>query len=86
MMNIATTDRKATADEVRAHAAALRQLAERSSLGEPRVRDDGTLVVHTDEPGYRAVLEFAAQAAAEVGTYVHVITDDAPAARTTTAL
>jgi hypothetical protein len=50
------------------------------------VRDDGTLVVHTDEPGYRAVLEFAAQAAAEVGTYVHVITDDVPAARATTAL
>jgi hypothetical protein len=32
------------------------------------------------------VLEFVAQAAAQVGTYVHVITDDAPAARATTAL
>lgn len=85
-MNVATTDRKATADEVRAHAAALLQLATHSGLGEPRVRDDGTLVVHTSEPGYRAVLDFAAQAAAQVGTYVHVITDDAPAARTTTAL
>lgn len=86
MMNVATTDRKASTDEVCAHAAALRQLAELRGLGEPRVRDDGTLVVHTDEPGYRAVLEFAAQAAAEVGTYVHVITGDAPAARPTTAL
>jgi hypothetical protein len=85
-MNVATTDRKATADEVRAHAAALRQLAEHSALGEPRLREDGTLVMHTTEPGYRAVPEFAAQAAAQVGTYVHVITDDAPAARTTTAL
>jgi len=86
MANIATTNRKATADEVRAHAAALRQLAEHSALGRPRVRDDGTLVVHSSEPGYRAVLEFAAQAAAQVGTYVHVITDDAAAAQDTTAL
>jgi hypothetical protein len=47
----------------------------------PGVRDDGALVVHTTEPGYRVVLELAAQAAAQVDTYVHVVTDDAPAAR-----
>lgn len=86
MTNIATTDRKATAQQVRAHAATLRQLAEQSGLGVPRLRDDGTLVVHSSEPGYRSVLAFAALAAAHVGTYVHVITDDAPAARATTAL
>jgi hypothetical protein len=43
-------------------------------------------VVHSAEPGYRAVLEFAARAAALVGTYVHVIADDAPAARGTSQL
>lgn len=85
-MNITTTDRKATAEEVRAHAPALRRLAADSGLGTPKLRDDGTLVVHCAEPGYREVLKFAARAAAQVGTYVHVIADDAPAARGTSQL
>ena len=82
MTELATTDRKAAADQLRPHAAALRRLAARHGLDEPRLRDDGTLVVHSSAPGYRAVLGFAADAASAVGTYVHVITDDAPAART----
>lgn len=86
MANTATTDRKATADEVRAHAQTLRGLAARSGLEAPRLRDDGTIVVRNSEPGYRRVLEFAGQAATEVGAYVHVITDDAPAARATSNL
>lgn len=86
MANIATTDRKATAEEVRAHARALRGLAARSGLETPRLRDDGTVVVRSPEPGYRTVLEFAGLAASEVGAYVHVITDDVPAARATSAL
>ncbi len=81
MANTATTDKMATADEVRAHAVVLRQLAASSDLGAPQLREDGTLIVHSPEPGYRIVLEFAALAASQVGTYVHVITDDAPAAR-----
>jgi hypothetical protein len=86
MANTATTDRKATADEVRAHAQTLRDLAARSGLETPRLRDDGTIVVGSSEPGYRRVLEFAGQAATVVGAYVHVITDDAPAAQATSDL
>jgi hypothetical protein len=86
MVNTTTSDRKATAAEVRAHAQALRGLAAGSGLEAPRLRDDGTLVVRSSEPGYRLVLEFAGLAAAEVGAYVHVITDDAPAARATSPL
>ena len=73
-------DRKATAAEVRVHAAAIRELAHRTGLGQPQLRDDGTLVVHSDEAGYRAVNRLSGEASRIVGTYVHVITDDAPAA------
>jgi hypothetical protein len=41
------------------------------------------VIVHAPEPGYRAVGRFAAEAAEVVGTYVHVLTDDVPAANTT---
>ena len=86
MGDTTTTDRKATATEVRAHAQTLRDLAAQAGLETPRLRDDGTIVVRSSEPGYRRVLEFAGHAAAVVGTYVHVITDDAPAARATSDL
>jgi hypothetical protein len=74
------TDRKATAREVRAHAATLRELGERLGVAPVRLRDDGTVVVHSEEPGYGQVLRVSADASALVGTYVHVITDDVPGA------
>ena len=37
---------------------------------------DGTVVVHSDEPGYRSILRLSAAATEVVGTYVHVISDD----------
>ena len=77
---------RATADEVRAHAQALRSLAARSGLEAPRLREDGTIVARDPEPGYRRVLEFPGLAATEVGAYVHVITDDAPTAGATNDL
>ncbi|MDP9021427.1 MAG: hypothetical protein M3N57_01740 [Actinomycetota bacterium] len=80
MTRTTTTDRKASAEEVRKHAKALRALAAELGVDPVRVRDDGTVVVHADEPGYRQALEASARASALVGTYVHVITDDVPGA------
>ena len=81
MTDLITTGRNASAEERRAHAAAPRRLAAHHGLTELRLRDDGNLTVHGSAPGYRAVVGFAADAASLVGTYVHVITDGAPAAR-----
>ena len=47
-------------------------------LAVPRLRDDGTVVVHSDEPGYRAVTPPLVGLSELVGVYVHVITDDVP--------
>jgi hypothetical protein len=73
-------DRKATADEVKPHRAAIRQLAADLGLSRPRLRNDGTVVVHSDEAGYGAVTRLSATASEVVGEYVHVITDDVPGA------
>lgn len=73
-------DRKATAAEVRAQAAQVHRLAEQVGVSNPRLRDDGTVLVHSDSPGYREVLQLSRSLSELVGCYVHVITDDAPAA------
>lgn len=73
-------DSKATSDEVTAHATAIRDLAAGHGLSDVRLRADGTVVVHSSQPGYRAVTRLAAEASELVGTYVHVITDDVPGA------
>lgn len=80
MSDAVVADRKATSREVSAHAAAVRRLATGLGLGAPRVRDDGTLVIHSSDPGYRAANRLSAAASALVGAYVHVITDDVPGA------
>lgn len=80
MPRTTATDRKASADEVRTHTSALRELGSQIGVGPVRVRDDGTVVVHADKPGYRQALEFSARATDLVGSYVHVITDDVPGA------
>lgn len=80
MARATTTDRKASVDEVRKHADALRELAAEMGLAPARVRGDGTVVVHADEPGYRQALDISERASALVGSYVHVITDDVPGA------
>lgn len=81
MSNLATGDRSATRDEVVAARKALRQLAKRHGLTRPRVDATGTVIVHSDAPGYAAVMHYADAAARAVGAWVNVITDDAPAAR-----
>lgn len=79
-------DRKAAFDEVTAHAATVRQLAADLGLSDLRLRRDGTVVVHSDEPGYRAVTRLSAAASDLIGAYVHVITDDVPGATGTREL
>lgn len=80
MARVTTTDRKASAGEVRKHAAALRAVAAELGVAPVAVRDDGTVVVHADDPGYRQALDMSARASELVGVYVHVITDDVPGA------
>ncbi len=80
MANPTVVDRKATSREVASHADAIRQLAAKLGLSDPRLRSDGALVVHSEEAGYRAVTRLSAAASELVGAYVHVITDDVPGA------
>lgn len=80
MARATTTDRKASVEEVRKHARELRELAAELGVGPVGVRDDGTVVVHADEPGYRQALDMSERASTLVGCYVHVITDDVPGA------
>ena len=47
---------------------------------EARLAVDGTIVVRSEAPGYRAVARFAGEASRLVGAYVQVITDDVPGA------
>lgn len=80
MSRMTITDRKATAAEVTAQAARIRDLAHHFGLSGVRLRGDGTVVVHSAEPGYRLVTRFSEAASDVVGTYVYVITDDVPGA------
>ncbi|MDQ3640201.1 MAG: hypothetical protein M3450_01715 [Actinomycetota bacterium] len=80
MREAVVADRKATGAEVRAHATAIRRLAHELGLAPPRMRDDGTVVIHSSEPGYQTANRISAAASSVVGAYVHVITDDVPGA------
>jgi hypothetical protein len=55
-------------------------LAKEFDLTHVRIRPDGALIVHTTEPGYRAVARLSAMASDAVGREVLVITDDVPGA------
>jgi hypothetical protein len=76
MASTALADRQATAQEVRQHSRAIRRLVDKFGLSDARLRADGTVVVHSDEPGYRSILRLSAAATDVVGVYVHVIADD----------
>lgn len=80
-MNDEFEDRKATAAEVRAHADALQAHAATVGVTNLRLHENGTLVVHCDQPGYTQVLRLSHLAEEAVGCYVHIITDDVPGAR-----
>jgi hypothetical protein len=75
-MSEPTTEDRASAEVVRAHAQALRDAAHQAGVTDVRLRDDGALVVHATEPGYRQVIDLVGRARAITGAYVHVVTDD----------
>jgi hypothetical protein len=85
MSEAMVSDRRATWSEVAARRAELRRRALACGLREPRLREDGSIIVHSPEPGYRSTGRFSAEASAVVGTYVHVVTDDVPAAAGTSS-
>jgi hypothetical protein len=80
MASVAVMAQKASRSEVLHHRQAIRNLIAAAGLTDPRLRDDGTIVVHTAEPGYHAVGRLSRMASDVVGRYVHVITDDVPGA------
>ena len=71
-------DRTATRGEIAKHRDALRKLASRYGLSEPRLTEDGVVIVHSAEPGYRSVGRFTVDATAVIGHRPYVITDDGP--------
>lgn len=80
MADALVTDRKAAEAEIRAHAEGLHRLATDLGLPAPQLRDDGTVVIHPTDVGYRTANRFSSAASKLVGAYVHVITDDVPGA------
>jgi hypothetical protein len=76
LMSEPTTEDRASAEAVRAHAQALRDAAHQAGVTDVRLRDDGALVVHATEPGYRQVIDLVGRARVITGAYVHVVTDD----------
>lgn len=82
MAEMITSDRRASWYEVASRRDTLRKHADNCGLDRARLGANGTVIVHAPAPGYRSVWRFAAEAANVVGTYVHVITDDVPAAET----
>lgn len=81
MARATASDRQASRSEVTAAAAALRKAADGAGVTGARIRGDGAAIVHSPDAGYRTIARFAAAAADIVGTYVHVISDDVPAAQ-----
>jgi len=80
MSEATTSYRKASAAEVRTHAEHLHRVAEEVGVSDPRLREDGTVVVYSEQPGYRDVVALSQRLSELLGCYVHVITDDVPGA------
>ena len=81
MDSVVTSERTATRDEVLPFRRALRKLAAEHGLTEARIDTTGTVIVHSEQPGYGPLRRFATDASAQVGLWVNVITDDVPAAK-----
>ena len=73
-------DGKATREDVVTHASPLRESAARLGVAVYASRDDATLVIHSDDPGYKTASRLSTIAGHLVVAYVHVITDDVPGA------
>ncbi len=80
MSSTTISDRTATRDEVVKVRDQLRGLAVAERLARARVDASGTVIVHSEAPGYGPLRRFATAASSRVGVWVNVITDDVPAA------
>lgn len=80
-----TSGLRATRDEVIAHRVQLRRMASDEGLSELRVDPAGTVIAHSDAPGYGSLRRFATAASSLVGAWVNVVTDDVPAAEVNAA-
>lgn len=76
----AITDRQASPVEVRANVDALKAAPRDVGVTDVRILADGTLVVRSEDQGLPEVIALVGGARGIVGSYVHVITDDVPAA------
>lgn len=81
MAQLQQADRVATRAEVLAVRELLRSLLESHGLGQPRVRDDGAIVVRA--PSYRGVAEVVVPVTEMVGAHVRLILDTATGAEPT---
>ena len=79
MVRISVADR-AIADQVRRQAEQIRAAARDIGATDVRLLDNRTVLIHAEDEGYRDVIELGLRVDEIVGTYVHIITDDAPAA------
>lgn len=77
----AQSSESASTELIRANRDWLRRAAGAVGLTNLRVDTDGTIVVHSDRPGYGEVIDFAADATDELGYTVFVVTDDSPTRR-----
>jgi len=76
------SDRTATRAEVLQGRVQLRRLAAAERLSTARVDAAGTVIVHSEAPGYGPLRRFATAASKQIGVWVNVITHDVPAAQT----
>ncbi|WP_370326088.1 hypothetical protein [Euzebya sp.] len=79
-MGVGQAERAATASEVRVHAEAVRDVLADAGLREPRMADDGSVVVHSDAPSLLVLGRVTTQLHAIVGYHVRLFFDSTPAA------
>jgi hypothetical protein len=81
MSHATAADQVATHDEVVAQRVMLRRLAREHGLAQPRVPATGTVIAHSDSPGYRAVRAVRHGGIQRRWRMGKCVTDEVPAAR-----
>lgn len=79
MSDIGQVERTATRDEVIAEREGLHRILTAHGLTDPRVRADGSIIVHTDDGGYGPIIRATGEARELLGHHLKLVTDDTPA-------
>ncbi|WP_370325371.1 hypothetical protein [Euzebya sp.] len=79
-MGVGQAERVATASEIRIHAQAVRDALADAGLHNPRIAEDGSVVVHSDVPSMVVLGRVTTQLHVIVGDHVRVFFDTTPAA------